>query len=142
MKFILKLQVVVLLALFSSNVYASDDQLFDLNEEALTEEFSELTQLEEVVMADPSMTIEQAQSLHLITEAFAQSADGFTSDQFLFQWEGFLWGFLCCPIGFFTVAINSNKSHDNKISFWIGVGANTVLSVMYTALVYSPATTY
>lgn len=48
------------------------------------------------------------------------------------DWGSFAWGFCCWPIGFFVVAINSNKSNDQKLSFWIGTGVSVVLSAIST----------
>lgn len=46
------------------------------------------------------------------------------------DWGSFAWGFCCFPIGFFVVAINSNKSNDQKLSFWIGTGVGVVFSAI------------
>lgn len=46
------------------------------------------------------------------------------------EWGSFAWGFCCWPIGFFVVAINSDKSKDEKLSFWIGTGVSIVLSAI------------
>lgn len=124
--------------------FATDASLFDLDEAALAEEFSELQTLEEAVVDDPMMTLDQAASMNLVTEAFAlaPSADGFEDSDFAFQWEGFLWGFLCCPIGLFVIAVNSTKTKDNKISFWIGVAVSSVVSLVYEIALLSSGVYY
>lgn len=48
------------------------------------------------------------------------------------DWGSFAWGFCCWPVGFFVVAINSSKSNDQKLSFWIGTGVSIVLSAIST----------
>ena len=115
-------------AIFALNSYAADASLFDLNEDALDTEFAELSTLESAVVADPTMTVAAAQEQNLITEALETAPALPAEGGFAFDWGGFLWGFLCCPVGFFIVAIGSSKSSDAKTSFWIGVLANIVLS--------------
>ena len=44
------------------------------------------------------------------------------------DWISFAWGFLCCPVGFFIVVIDDDKSKEEKTSFWIGVISSVVLS--------------
>ncbi|NUM32647.1 MAG: hypothetical protein HUU47_10050 [Bacteroidetes bacterium] len=44
------------------------------------------------------------------------------------DWIAFAWGFLCCPIGFFIVVLDDDKSKEEKTSFWIGVISSVVLS--------------
>jgi uncharacterized membrane protein len=53
-----------------------------------------------------------------------------------FDWGSALWGFLCCPIGFFVVITNKNKTSDQKVSFWIGFAAGVVLNAITYPLVY------
>ncbi len=43
------------------------------------------------------------------------------------EWGPFAWGFCCWPVGLFTVAINDDKSKNEKISYWIGAGTSTVV---------------
>ena len=50
------------------------------------------------------------------------------------DWGAFAWGFCCCPIGFFVVAVNSNKDSNQKLSFWIGWGVSVVLSTISSAI--------
>lgn len=123
---------ICLFAMLSLSAFANQSSYFDLNEEAINAEFETLNTLEDAVLSSPEMTVSQAVEMNLMT--IAQGADISTSSNgsgFAFEWEGFLWGFLCCPIGLFTVAVNSRKSHDNKISYWIGVGAGSVISAIY-----------
>jgi hypothetical protein len=46
------------------------------------------------------------------------------------DWGSFAWGFCCWPVGFFVVAINPNKSNDQKLSFWIGLVTNAVVGAI------------
>ncbi len=128
--------VFLLLMFFAVPLSYASGSVFDLDESVLAEEFADLTQLEEVVLSNPTINLEQAVALDLVTDDFSSaSADGFQGSDFSFQWEGFLWGFLCCPIGVFVVALNKHKTKDNKLSFWIGVAASTVLSAFQTIAV-------
>ena len=123
---------ICLFAMLSLSAFANQSSYFDLNEEAINAEFETLNTLENAVLSSPEMTASQAVEMNLMT--MAQSADlpqNSGGSDFAFEWEGFLWGFLCCPVGLFTVAVNKNKSHDNKISYWIGVAAGSVISMIY-----------
>lgn len=116
----------------SSFAFASQN-LFEFNEEKLEQEFAELNRLEGAVVNNVEMNLAMAQALNYLPEEFnSASADGFDGSEFRFQWEGFLWGFLCCPVGVFVVALSKNKSKDTKTSFWIGVAASSVLSALQT----------
>ena len=128
----MKYTLVCLFALLSLSTFASQSSYFDFNEETLNAEFETLNTLEDAVLHHPDMTTTQAVEMNLMT--IAQSANlpkRSNGETFAFEWEGFLWGFLCCPVGLFTVAINKRKSYDNKISFWIGVSAYSVMSMIY-----------
>ena len=124
----MKKLLLLVFTIFALNSFAGNASLFNLNEDALATEFSELTTLESAVVADPTMTVASAQEQNLITEALETAPSIPAANGFAFDWGGFLWGFLCCPVGFFVVAIGSSKSSDAKTSFWIGVLANVVIS--------------
>ncbi|MGB3468652.1 MAG: hypothetical protein WBA74_25430 [Cyclobacteriaceae bacterium] len=65
-----------------------------------------------------------------------EATEGFSIDDM--DWGSFAWGLLCCPIGFFVVAINGNKSKEQKTSFWIGWGVGVVLNLLTTAVAGNP----
>ncbi len=46
------------------------------------------------------------------------------------DWGSFAWGFCCWPVGFFVVAINRDKSKEEKTSFWIGMAVSTILGII------------
>ncbi len=121
---------VFVFAILALNSFASNASYFDLNEEALNVEFTELSTLENAVVADPSMTIEAAQEQNLVSEALMTTPALPSEGAFSFDLGGFLWGFLCCPVGLFVVAIQSTKSSDAKLSYWIGVAAGSVISAI------------
>lgn len=137
MKKYLLLTVFLLVSFYG---FSTDNaSMFDLNEQVLTEEFSELQTLENAVIADPTISLEEAVSMNLVTDSFsAEKKEKKAKEQedFYFEWEGFLWGFLCCPVGFFVVAVNGSKSHGNKVSYWIGIGASLGLSLIMNSVVY------
>jgi hypothetical protein len=122
-------------ALFAITMFANNAQLFSFDQNSLENQFAELSVLENTVLQNPAIDFNNAMQMSLIANNFF-AANHFSSKQknMVFEWEGFLWGFLCCPIGFFVVAVNSNKTKDNKTSYWIGVGASVVLS----AITYKP----
>ncbi len=136
-----KLLILAFVLITGANLFATNANLFDLNEEELTAEFSELNTLESAVLANSAITLQDAVAMNLVDETFNAETTATSSSQFQFQWEGFLWGFLCCPIGLFTVAVNKNKTKDNKTSYWIGVAANTVISTIYYVAVASTTST-
>ncbi len=139
-KFILMSWILVMLSF--SFVYATNTaSLFQYDKASVESEFSELNQLEQYVHNHESGSIRNMEHLSKVMgvmqddEEAASSDNGFAMDDM--DWGAFAWGFCCCPIGFFTVAINSNKTNDQKLSYWIGVGVSTVLSAISTAASYS-----
>lgn len=96
-------------------------------------EFEELDKLEAAVLAQEVVTAEEALMMGFEIEQFA-GIDAVEAD-LEFDWPSALWGFLCCPIGFFVVVTNKNKTKDEKTSFWIGFAAGTVLNLIYVAAV-------
>jgi hypothetical protein len=117
-------------------IYAGNADLFSIDEQELNSEFAELTALEEFVQTNDMMSLEEIITTNSFDlTSFNLNSFGASSQdaEFAFRWEGFLWGFLCCPIGFFVVAVNKNKDHDQKLSFWIGVAASSVINIIYYA---------
>ena len=56
--------------------------------------------------------------------AFGQKTDfSGETNEFYVDWNSFAWGFCCCPVGFFTVAVNNNSDSDMKTSYWIGAAS-------------------
>lgn len=111
--------------------YASNAEFFNLNLESLNHTFSDLHQLEAALVSlNISGTNSKSFDDLIASSNLNLSNTPLTDDPYIFQWEGFLWGFLCCPVGFFTIAVNKRVSKDNKLSYWWGVFANTVLAVL------------
>jgi len=117
---------IMALFLTASAVQANNADLFQLDEQTLKVEMAELDQLEEYV-TENNMQWEDFQGIDKIN--FDASASLMAAD-FSFDnmdWISFAWGLICCPVGFFVVAINDDKTKDEKTSYWIGVIASVVL---------------
>jgi hypothetical protein len=122
----------LVVALFVSTFsFAGNSSFFTDDLNAIESEFASLSNLEQQVITNPALTFAQAMESNLVSNDFKllNGADA-VANNLVFEWEGFLWGFLCCPIGLFVVALNDNKTPDNKTSYWIGVAAGTVLSLL------------
>jgi len=118
-----------------SSVEVADEDIA-FNEEAFEAEFAELNNLEEAVLSNEVASIEEAAEMGYNMDNFNNlnaiaSAQGFSFDNM--DWVSFAWGFFCCPVGFFVVAINKDKSSDEKTSFWIGAIISSVIGSVRAA---------
>lgn len=107
---------------------------FAMDETSIQADFADLNQLESYVLAQGATVAVAAIPANIIPQNF-DAHSGLNSPNFTIDsmdWGSFAWGFCCWPIGFFVVAINSNKSSDEKLSFWIGTGVSVVLSGIST----------
>jgi hypothetical protein len=113
--------------------FAGNAELFKVDEQALNNEFAGLSALENFVVDNNFISLNEIEtgSMYDLTGLNVNTMGATSSGEFAFQWEGFLWGFLCCPIGFFVVAVNKNKDHDQKLSYWIGVAAASLFNIIY-----------
>jgi hypothetical protein len=118
--------------------FAGNADLFKVDEQALNNEFSDLSALENYVVANNFVSLNEIETgnLYDLSGLNVNSMGATSSGNFTFQWEGFLWGFLCCPVGFFVIAINESRDHDQKMSYWIGVAAGVVLSAITSPYYY------
>jgi len=113
----------------------------------LESEFESLTILDQYVEESNGITYTELSTLNLFddydSKYTASSGQDVVSSM---DWGAFAWGFCCCPIGFFVVAVNSDKSQDEKMSYWIGVIVSSILSIISSAAsggyTYSSSTTY
>lgn len=125
-----KITAIVLLFCFT----ASFSSVYDFDATDFSNDFEALDEVESSYFEHKkSNTVEDY--LLEFNESPIVSADPFSAGQlneFYFDVEGFAWGFCCCPIGFFVVAINDNKDEDQKKSYWIGVIASAALSAIST----------
>lgn len=127
-----KLTAIALLFCFTT----SFSSVYSFNEEEFSQGFEELNKVEETYFDHKS-----ANSVDEYLADFGDqpivSADPFSvsqANEFYFDLEGFAWGFCCCPIGFFVVAVNDNKDEDQKKSYWIGVLSSFVLSAISSGI--------
>lgn len=136
-KLILSIFMLAVVAL--GNSFALELSSFNVEDEFATAEFAELDELEATVQtADLEMMTYQeivAKSefdgtFNLRDGISGGDDSGFSLDDM--DWGAFAWGFCCCPVGFFVVAVNGNKDNDQKLSYWIGFGVSTLISVITT----------
>lgn len=127
MKKILLLLCLALVGLTSQAAVSAND--FQYDETAVIAEFQEVTELENTLLAnDFSLnTAPESPALAGYLNAMATPAPFSIDDM---DWTAFAWGFCCWPVGFFVVAINSSKTSDQKLSFWIGTGVSIILSAI------------
>lgn len=117
-------------AFVSANVVLADEQL-SLDVTAFEAEFSELEQLESAVFAGEITSLDEVEIAGMNTNKNYGIAA--TTGDLEFDWPAALWGFLCCPVGFFIYVTNKNRTKDEKTSFWIGFAAGTVLNAIIAA---------
>jgi len=132
------LTIAFFLLMASSSAFALSADLFQIDEQAMETELSELTQLESLVNTNPSLTFSEISSsldFELETGSYVLMASKFTMDDM--EWVPFLWGFLCCPVGLFVVVTNDSSTKDEKTSYWIGVAASVVLGGITNAIIYA-----
>jgi hypothetical protein len=135
--FIMKKSLLLAVAFcLTTLTFAGNADLFKVDNQAINKEFASLTSLENFVASNNFVTLTDIQASNSfdlsglnVNNMRSSSGEG----EFAFKWEGFLWGFLCCPVGFFVIAVNKNKDHDQKLSYWIGVLASTVIGAIRTA---------
>lgn len=124
------------MVLFVAFAQASAGSYFNENLNAIETEFQELSNLESAVLANPGMDFAMATEENLVSSNFANASELSVVSSLEFDIASFLWGFLCCPIGVFVVALSDNKTSDQKNSFWIGVAASVVLNAITAPVVY------
>jgi hypothetical protein len=136
-KLILAFSMLVFAA--SGTTYALELNSFNVDEEFAIAEFAELDELEATVQTAnlETMTYQEIVAKSEFNEALflrdgisGDDGGGFSLDDM--DWASFAWGFCCCPVGFFVVAINKNKDKDQKVSYWIGYGVSALLSIIST----------
>jgi hypothetical protein len=131
-----KALVILILQMLVLTSFGSYKQYFEFEEDVISQEFSQLTSLENFVIANSGIDFNTAIVACDFSGSFANSSIAGDDDPFEFNLEGFLWGFLCCPVGFFIIPMNKQRSKDEMISFWIGYCSNTVIgTVLYTVMI-------
>ncbi len=136
--------VIVLLLGVQLFAKANSAELFQYDRAELAQEFAELEALESYLLENEGVDYEALKvqnhpvlaNVHL-ANANQQGPLGalFSIDDM--DWSAFAWGFCCCPIGFFLVAINNESGQDSKTSYWIGVVVSAVLGGISNGIYFS-----
>ncbi len=128
-----KVTLLLMMAVFAiSTAFAGNANLFSYNQDELNQEFEQLNALEGYVLANQGVAISDVENNPLFgTMDFSgmkhSSPMGAMFSIEDMDWIAFAWGFICCPVGFFVVAIDDDSSKEEKISFWIGAIVSAVL---------------
>lgn len=140
MKKTLLLGIVIFIA-SSSNLLASNDELFSYNKETIASEFAELTALENYVQNNPSSTLSVlvADQNNLVTglDLYTSSSMGLSFGEPPLGIPSFLWG---CAFGVVGVAIvyfmTEEDRAETKKSFYGCITSTVIYGVVY-AVVWS-----
>ena len=117
-----------LLALPLFGISATNDFSYDKNQ--LSSQFSNLEQVS-IFVEQNNVTYSELSKNPLFEGNLDLTNHISVKPNFSFDdidWISFAWGFLCCPVGFFIVVLDDDKSKEEKTSFWIGVISSVVLS--------------
>lgn len=120
---------------FSGTMFANTADLFTFNEEAIEAEFVEINHVESFVASNNGITFNQMEQTGALsnfnlnwTAYDASAAPMFgLSDM---DWNSFLCGFCCWPVGIFTIILNDDKDSDQKTSYVVGVIVSVVLGAI------------
>ncbi len=133
---------ITLLTLISSNTsFALSSADFEKDATFDSQAIADLQAMESTVKAfDQNLSYseliaEKPEAVKFLSLAGDEGSGGFSIDQM--DWGAFAWGFCCCPVGFFVVAVNKNKSSESKISYWIGWAAGIVVNSISTVFYYA-----
>lgn len=114
--------------------FASTADLFDVNEAAIEAQFEQIDAVESFVVANDITFTEMETEGHLAQfdlnwNAFDNSAAPMfgISDM---DWNSFICGFCCWPLGIFTVLLNDNKDSDQKTSYLVGAGVGLLWNLI------------
>lgn len=123
---------IIMLAFVVGVSFANNADLFTYDEATVASEFEQLDKLESFVLNNDGVSLTYLQDVNneILAGINLPSASGmpFGPNQTMLDFDiaAFLWGWLCCPVGFFVVVTNKNKTGDQKLSYWIGVGVAVV----------------
>jgi len=117
---------------FALKTYSANTDLFTYDKERINTDFKELSEIEKYTIENnyPSyVEVNRFKEINYCSSNLnPQNTLGLFPDKM--DWGSFAWGFCCCPIGFFVVAINKDKDSIAKESYWTGVVVNVVLSAI------------
>lgn len=134
-----KLLFAISIIFIGFNSFGSNAELFSYDKEKVNSEFKELNELEKYVVENnfPAITDIKVNGINEcnLNLNVQNSLEGSMFDEM--DWTAFAWGFCCCPVGFFVVAVNPDKDNISKKSYWIGVIVNVVSSAISQAILMS-----
>jgi len=123
----------ILFSLIGNKVSATDADLFAMNEDQVSASLSQATEIENYVIAHENLTLTSLQTesqSNLNLKNVVSNFRSFTFDSM--DWQAFLWGFCCFPIGAaigaFIILLDDNSSDDTKKSYLIGAAIGFVFS--------------
>ena len=129
-----------LILAFSYCLQAANSDYFSYDKAKIETEFSELSAMEGFVKSNNGVTLSQIKTGEVnsnidFNDLIAASATSSVIDDM--DWGSYAWGCLCCPIGFFVVILDDDKTKSEKDSFWLGVLTSVAVNAVLTALQYS-----
>ena len=122
----------IMLAFALSSSFASDAGLFSYDQAAVDVQFEQLNELESYVLKNQGVSLTDMQTVNneilmgLNLHPIAGTPFGPNQAMLDFDLGAFLWGLICCPVGFFVIVTNKDKTGDQKLSYWIGVVVSAV----------------
>ena len=135
-----------MLAVFSTQAIAGDARLFDLNEDQINAEFTELNELEVFVTENDGITLSQLrESNNALALNLNLSNNGIAGLMMLGEppagIPSFLWGCILGPIGILLVYLISEDSDETKKALFgcLAQGGLWVLWVLFWVLIFGNA---
>lgn len=128
--------MIAALTISAASFASNEADLFSYDEQKVNQELADVSQLEQVVTANPNVSLSDLYSNQTKTATLDLSNLDTRSPfapQFGFEdmdWGAWAWGFCCWPIGIFTVILKDSKDTNSKISYLIGIGCSFVLSTV------------
>jgi prolipoprotein diacylglyceryltransferase len=132
-----KLYLFCLIAMFGlgGTLFASDSDLFSYDEEAVTTALSELTEIENYVMDNPStslsLMVENNNALVSGLDLFSPNAMGFAYGEPPLGIPSFLWGCVFGIVGVAIVYFVAEDSEETKKSFYGCIVSTLLYGVLY-----------
>ncbi len=132
-----KIYVVITFAifLFTGQIMANSANLFDYDAQALENEFTELSELENYVTENAGVTLTDIQTTqtNLLTNLNLNVESPFkpmfTIDDM--DWGAFAWGFCCGACGVLIVYLQKDKrTNERMVSSLIGWGISVIVGVI------------
>ena len=133
----------LILVFLENRTFASNFDLFAMNEDQISASLSQATEIENYVIAHENLTLTSLQTesqSNLNLKNVVSNFRSFTFDSM--DWQAFLWGFCCFPIGAaigdFIILLDDNSSDDSKKSYLIGAAIGFVFSSgLWRASIYN-----